>query len=452
MPRTEKPVGGDEGARDSSSGDDAASRTIAQKRHKASNHLSNTGLLGYPTLRERGLLLSGNSTRTSLLNEKDGILSFLSPKEAVAVLQTSKKHTDDVEQEERGAAPSISNASENNSVKAASWEQYRHDSKLENRTESCEDLWLEILRERVGTKKPRDYWNTMVDMGADYLEKFQAEVERPQEEVRFLMTMARGMCSPARVYESVGDLAISIRSDYDSDKLRKGCHKSDRAFFREVLDFFHEEVSPARLNARTPSKRRKEKDGATKRGEKDEKRKWVLTWNPPKAHAFSLAPADFAAPVDMARNRRGRRILDARCRLATATELLFQNYHAIYDQPRFPVKLGYCLSPELKPEPMSYRNAFVRTDPLDDTWHPFFRKMFRKFAQKWRAGSNGKNSRWSYDQFQWDWRSLHAKRLKNTGMFGKYLPGRKPRPLPSILADNPERYSVSVPTKIDYET
>ncbi|CAD7973675.1 unnamed protein product, partial [Amoebophrya sp. A120] len=326
MPRTEKTVA-NEGTRDSSSGDlVACPRTMmGQKGRKASNPVSNTGLLGQPTLRERGLLLSGNSTRTSLLHEKDGILSFLSPKEAVAVLQTSKKHTDDVEQEDRGA-PSTSNASENNSVKAAAWEQYRHDSKLENRAESCEDLWLEVLRERVGTKKPRDYWNPQVDGHSDFLAKFQCRLDSPRRRkqtagetdwsVLLLMSMAAETCSPLRSYSTSENETAILQDRYASENLQKGCHAGDRDFFREVLDFFHAEVSRSDRTS--------------------EKGKHVVIWNPPQeTNGFN---GTLAARAIASNPNRG--LLDSRCRLAMATELLFQRHAVVYDTPFFFVKHG----------------------------------------------------------------------------------------------------------------
>ncbi|CAD7927170.1 unnamed protein product [Amoebophrya sp. A120] len=140
-------------------------------------------------------------------------------------------------------------------------QQYRHDSQPENRTESCEDLFLEVLRERVGAKLPEDYWNRQIDMGVDYLEHFLLEMDRNQNArtlhpperttspggkqkqdwtVYLLMTMATETCGPTVPHRRADTTNKWLL--YSSKALATGCHRNDRTFFREVLDFFHEDV------------------------------------------------------------------------------------------------------------------------------------------------------------------------------------------------------------------
>ncbi|CAD7973670.1 unnamed protein product [Amoebophrya sp. A120] len=141
-------------------------------------------------------------------------------------------------------------------------------------------------------------------------------------------------------------------------------------------------------------------------------------------------------------------ILDRRCRVAMATEFLFQNYDLVYNSLPFPVKHGYCLNPELinATDPRLWVTP-VRREPLDENWYPFFRKMFRKFAKKWRSGSDGVGLRWSYDQLQWDWRSFHAQRLRDRGSYEKLLDKRAPL-VPKRLTNSPKSYLVFYPSKI----
>ncbi|CAD7927168.1 unnamed protein product [Amoebophrya sp. A120] len=353
----------------------------------------------------------------------------------------------------------------------------REPTDIESRTESCEDLYLEVLREKVGTKMPRHFWNVFVDRGTDYLEKFHTVVEsqkqtspgrqrRPLRDtewsVRFLMTMARETCNPSRTYESMESVRYTILHEYDSDALAKGCHKSDKAFFREVLDFFHQKVarSPTRNSGAITSPSwwadsRPPLDHLpyhtiTTRSIIDGK---VVTWNP---HPFE----QFHNYKDMDSHEIDRHadwvlgpsphvaVLDGRCRLVMATEFLFQNYDAVYQTLEYRVKHGYCLNPSLR-ETWS-RTRYGPRELLDQDWHPYFRKMFRKFAKKWIAGSDGTDPRWSYDQFQWDWRSFHAKRLKNMAPYKQRVEGGWGT-FPEMLADNPERYFVAVHSKIEDE-
>ncbi|CAD7960520.1 unnamed protein product [Amoebophrya sp. A120] len=389
---------------------------------------------------EAGLMLSGRPG--GLLNEQQGALSFLSAQDVGSFLQASKRYS---QQDMFGPG-----------VAAAAIAQHTHDRSIENRTESCEDLFLEVLRENVGTKMPRDFWNTDVDRGLDYLKYFQLETQREsgaavhapdrpaadtEWSVWLLMKMAMETCNPGNAYKRGGTTSWWM---YTSKVLSKGCHKSDRNFFREVLEFFQED---APMENKSGTQRLRERWAGTSK---------LVLWNPPKTRSFpgqrSTPWADEPPqPVDMSLNQNRSPVVDRRCRLAMATEVLFQNPSSVYGL-QFPVKLGYCLNPwNLDAAPRRPHSGFFLTDPMkmDSEWHPYFRRMFRRFADRWRSRSNGVSKRWSYDQFQWDWRSFHGKRLKYTWWY-KHLfkEGRDPQ----ILNENPADYLVEVPTKVATET
>ncbi|CAD7974060.1 unnamed protein product, partial [Amoebophrya sp. A120] len=188
---------------------------------------------------EDGLMLA--ATKDSLLNHSDGILSFLSPKDTASLLQVSKLHS---QKDALGAAAAT-----------AAIAQDQKNRMVEARTESCEDLFLEVLRERVGQRKPNYYWNQETDGGFDFLRKFQRVVEFPDNKreppsqtewsVLLLMTMAAETCNPATWHGFTDNVKGNLRSRYGPQNLRHGCHAADRDFFREVLDFFHEGVADA---------------------------------------------------------------------------------------------------------------------------------------------------------------------------------------------------------------
>ncbi|CAD7960286.1 unnamed protein product [Amoebophrya sp. A120] len=384
---------------------------------------------------EAGLMFSGER---KLLNENQGVLSFLSAQDVGKLLQSTK-------------------AGFGGKVAAAAHAQHHNDTSLESRTESCEDLFLEVLRERVGAKRPEDYWNRQIDMGVDYLEHFLLQMDRDQNDrtlhppqtatspggkqkqdwtVYLLMTMATETCGPAVPHRRADTTNKWLL--YSSKALAKGCHRNDRTFFREVLDFFHEDVPVHRRSVMTRLLKRETQSKA-------------VVWNPPRTNAFARQRAAGGPPVqlvDMSLNP-NQKTLDGRCRLAMATEFLFQKPSRVYER-LFPVRLGYCLnkSAELSDDNGARPFAhFFHDDPLrlDAQYYPAFRKMFRKLAGRWRSQSDGSDLGWSYDQLQWDWRSFHGKRLKHTFEYtGKY----PIRPVPKMLDNRPADFLVKFPTKI----
>ncbi|CAD7946477.1 unnamed protein product [Amoebophrya sp. A120] len=392
---------------------------------------------------EEALLMFG---RSKLLRETQGVLSFLAPTDVASWLQTSKSNADRKD-------------TLNAKVRAAAIEQNKNDLLLENRTESCEDLFLEVLRDRLGKKKPRDFWNAGVDKGKDFLKDYRKRIEEdddPIEEpqilsesgttwsVRLLMTMAAETCNPAAGHLQTQNRMFSMRENYGKRKLSKGCHRNDISFFREVLDFFHEDV-----RSRRPHKTSLRPDSAASGGVAAEtssaKQRKLVVWNPPRARAFYWGRNTRRA-VDMASNPH-RELLDARCRLAMATELLFQKHTEVYETRDFQVKIGYCINPFVEYwVGAEYEYGLSVAEEIREDWHPNFRKLFRKYAKRWRDGSDGVDLRWSYEQFQWDWRTFHAKRLRDTTAYNSKKRGGKP--VPEILAANPGRFLVVNPTRI----
>ncbi|CAD7973674.1 unnamed protein product [Amoebophrya sp. A120] len=373
---------------------------------------------------EPALMMFGNQQ----LNANEGILSFLSAADAGALLNASKLHSQ--------------KDAEGKKVAVAALAQNTDDRTLANRTESCEDLFLEVLREKVGTKLPRDYWNADIDLGRRHLQSFQRMIEGPESaappnltpwSVRLLMTMARETCNPATAYQYDFGSALVVPRKYSSTALSSGCHKNDRGFFREVLEFFHENA-PENRKSIASRLRRTGTDSAK-----------LVKWTPPETLAFSRATDDSRlSRVNMALNP-NQGALDSRCRLAMATEFLFQKEDDVYNV-EFPVKYGYCLNP------WDYfggsRNRFMLEDPIDEGWYPYFRRVFRQFKRKWRAGSDGTKLHWSYNQFQWDWRSCHAKRLGALATHKFLERMNKPPKLPAMLAARPADFLVAKPSKI----
>ncbi|CAD7960518.1 unnamed protein product [Amoebophrya sp. A120] len=374
---------------------------------------------------EDGLLFLGHE-KDDLLNRGSGILSFLSPKQTTAVLGLSKEF-----------APSGNLGSR---VTTAAKAQHKNDVALASRTESCADLFLQALREKVADRKPRDFWNTGIDgAGLDYLQGFVASDTKPEEgqpligsdidwSVKLLMVMAGQTCNPLAAYRRVED-AEARAGLYHRRNLETGCHVTDIDFFREVLSFFHEDVAdsvalknPGGVEGENPTRK-------------------VVVWSPALTNSFG-------ARENMALNP-NQTELDGRCRLAMATELLFQRQMEVYEVMDFIVKHGYCLNPDSNSE---IERQYRRSDPLNDNWHIFFRKLFRQFAQKWRRGSDGRDPRWSYDQFLWDWRTTHAKRFSTRSARRELCPSRPSEcPLPKVLAKHHEKYGVTLPTEIEYD-
>ncbi|CAD7929697.1 unnamed protein product [Amoebophrya sp. A120] len=397
---------------------DAAVQHQEEGEHKhaaprASRPESKLNLLDSIRNSEDGLMFSGSN----VLNDRksDGILSFLSPKDVASMFMVNKLHSNT---DEFGTK-----------VASAAAVQAEQDRSLESRTENCEDLFLEVVRERIGNRKPRDYWNPQVDGHSDFLAKFQNRVEPRRRKqiasetdwsVLLLMSMAAETCSPLRSYSTSENGSATLQDRYASENLQKGCHAGDKDFFREVLDFFHAKVS--RL------------DRTSERG------RHVVIWNPPQeANGFNGTLAARAIASNPNRD-----LLDSRCRLAMATELLFQRHAVVYDTPFFFVKHGYCLNSDPDANVSDVEDEYSRQDPIDAAWYTSFRRLFRTYARQWRTESDGVNLRWSYDQFQWDWRSHHAARLQNTSYYDtRRKDDRRP---PRILAANPGEFSVVIPT------
>ncbi|CAD7960510.1 unnamed protein product [Amoebophrya sp. A120] len=370
--------------------------------------------LGDLSAAEPGLILAGS--RTQSLNESDGILSFLNAADAALFLQSSRSHS---QKDPSGAGAKLATAVR---------EQHDKDTSLARRTENCEELFLEVLREKVGEKRPADYWNAELDGGYDYVKYFQTQVQRkptqtgnqqqlPPSEMKwtvlFLMAMAAKTCDPpSALAETIlpNHHPWGYADTYSAEKLRRGCQKSDQAFFREVLNFFHEDA-PAKgaCKYRKSSSSCKQVTGGR-----------LVVWNPPGTVLTKGRVLGWGRtlPIRIARSRHYEKF-DSRCRLAMAAELLFQKHSKIYgSRGPYHAKHGYCLNHEYildAAHPNDIESYYHFEDPIDRNWHPLFRRMFRKFADKWRRQSDGTSPLWSYNQFQYEWRRAHGERPGSPG-------------------------------------
>ncbi|CAD7953034.1 unnamed protein product [Amoebophrya sp. A120] len=368
--------------------------------------------LGDLSATEPGIILA--ASRTQSLNQSDGILSFLNAADAAVFLQSSRSHS---QKDPSGAGAKLATAVR---------EQHDKDTALARRTENCEELFLEVLREKVGDKRPADYWNAEIDGGCDYVKYFQSQVQRKPVQtgdqqqlppskmewsVLFLMAMAVKTCDPpSEVAESMlpNYHPWGYADIYRPETLRRGCQESDRAFFREVLNFFHEDA-PAKGACRY-RKSSSCKQVTSRR---------LVVWNPPGTVLTKGRISGWGRlqPKSIATSRHYEKF-DGRCRLAMATELLFQKHSKIYgSRAQYHAKHGYCLNHEyiFDALPGDIESYYNFEDPIDRNWHPLFRRMFRKFADKWRRQSDGTSPLWSYNQFQYEWRRAHGERDGSAG-------------------------------------